>query len=129
MTVQVGRALIASDQTSIQAVFIGDRRWMISGFRGRQFTLEQAIIAIQLAEALESEAPTAAQAPPTQTSPVEESYFWPDLNLWAAQLGITVREAAVLLGFPESSAPVLSPYPTKISTTPAKRRWLRWLQP
>ncbi|WP_327149149.1 hypothetical protein [Nocardia sp. NBC_01329] len=53
MAVQViGRALMTSDQTDHQAKSVGSGGWVVSFLPGRTLTTEQAIAAIQAAEAV-----------------------------------------------------------------------------
>lgn len=52
MAIHVAGALITSDQTSHSARSVGQGGWVVSWLPGRTITTEQAIAAIQLAEAV-----------------------------------------------------------------------------
>lgn len=52
MAIQVARALITSDRTNHSARSVGLGGWVVSWLPGRTITTEQAVAAIQLAEAV-----------------------------------------------------------------------------
>ncbi|GAB4588978.1 hypothetical protein [Nocardia sp. IFM 10818] len=52
MTIQVIESLITSDQTEHRARSVGQGGWVVSWLPGRTITTEQAVAAIQLAEAV-----------------------------------------------------------------------------
>ncbi len=62
MAVQVvGHSLMSSDQTEHRAKSVGDGRWVVSFLPGRTLTGEQAVAAIQVAEAVAFVGALAAQ--------------------------------------------------------------------
>ncbi|MFE3196298.1 hypothetical protein ACFXHA_45385 [Nocardia sp. NPDC059240] len=52
MTIQVSESLITSDQTEHRARSVGLGGWVVSWLPGRTITTEQAVAAMQLAEAV-----------------------------------------------------------------------------
>ena len=52
MAIHVAGALITSDQTNHSARLVGQGGWVVSWLPGRTITTEQAVAAIQLAEAV-----------------------------------------------------------------------------
>ncbi|MEC3915519.1 hypothetical protein [Nocardia sp. CDC160] len=52
MTIQVTHSLITSDQTQHRARSVGQGGWAVSWLPGRTITTEQAVVAMQLAEAV-----------------------------------------------------------------------------
>ncbi|WP_405135110.1 hypothetical protein [Nocardia sp. NBC_01388] len=52
MAIQVAGALITSDQTNHSARSVGQGGWVVSWLPGRTITAEQAVAAMQLAEAV-----------------------------------------------------------------------------
>lgn len=52
MTIQVIKSLITSDQTEHRARSVGQGGWVVSWLPGRTITTEQAVAAMQLAEAV-----------------------------------------------------------------------------
>jgi hypothetical protein len=90
MTLTVTDRLIRSPDTPHQAEVIGQTEdadlWAVSWLPGKALTPRQALAAMEIADA-------AGQVPAECDAEVYDDEFWSRIDVWAAELGLSGRDA------------------------------------
>lgn len=91
MAVAITRTRMASDRSSVSAVWVGEGQWVIQGrLQGRTFTQAQALGLVQFANTVGE----GRDLPPL------DDPIWREAVAWLQCVGLSIREAVYLLDLP-----------------------------
>lgn len=90
MAIMVSGIRIVSDRSDVSAMFVGEGRWVIDPLRGWTLTQSQALGVVQFADAI---------GDGSYRYPADHP-VWAEAQEWVRPLGVSLREAGLLLGLP-----------------------------